>query len=636
MIKLSNLSLRRGSKLLFKDASFQIHTGQKVGITGANGCGKSSLFALILDQLHADTGDYSHPADWVIAHVSQSLPNSSQAAIEYVLDGDQELRTVQLALNDAEKQNNGSDIARLHVQLENIDGYTANARAASLLSGLGFKQQDHSAAVSSFSGGWQMRLNLARALMCRSDLLLLDEPTNHLDIETIIWLESWLSSYQGTLLLISHDRDFLNNVCSHIAHIEHQHISLYRGNYDAFEALRSEQLSSQQAEYEKQQKTISQIESFVSRFKAKASKAKQAQSRLKTLQSMQRISPAHVDSEYHFKFIDAEKIPASLLQLVSVSFAYNSTNIIESASMQLTPGDRIGLLGLNGAGKTTLIKLLAGQLPVNTGERHVNTYTRIGYFAQHQLELLQDAHSPVEHIMQIDNSTPESEARDFLGRFGFSGDSAITSIKGFSGGERSRLALALIVFQRPNLLLLDEPTNHLDLEMRQALAVALQSYNGAMVIVSHDRYLINACCDQLYVVNRGQLAEFNNSLDDYPSWVAEQAGVNDSGKKSRDSNADYNRLSRKERKQQEALQREKTSPLRKQLNRLEAELDDTAEKINAIEQQLADNTIYDEDNKDRLKELIHKKSELGRHHSQCEEQWLTLSEQIEVIQKEFS
>ena len=513
MIQFKDLSLRRGAKLLFEQTSFQVHPGQNVGITGANGTGKSSLFALILDELHADIGDCLYPKNWVIAHVAQETPADSRSALEYVLDGDVELRKVEADLVDAETSNDGLKLASLHSHYDNIGGYTAKSRAGQLLYGLGFKAGDENRAVNEYSGGWRMRLNLAKALMCRSDLLLLDEPTNHLDLDAVIWLENWLSNYPGTLLLISHDRDFLNNVATHIAHIEHQRVTLYTGNYTAFEHIRAEHLANQQADYEKQQREIKHIHSYVERFRAQATKARQAQSRLKALERMEEIAPAHVDSPFHFSLLEPEKRPNTLLRLKNVSAGYGDTSIIKAVDMMITPGDRIGLLGPNGAGKSTLIKLLAGSsldnsIKIQQGEREVSKEIKIGYFAQHQLEQLHPEHSPIDHLKQLDPQAREADLRNHLGGFGFSNDMALSPVAPFSGGEKSRLVLAMLVYQRPNLLLLDEPTNHLDLEMRQALATALQEFSGAMIIVSHDRHLLRVTCDQLLLVHDQCVEEF--------------------------------------------------------------------------------------------------------------------------------
>ncbi|MCK5002545.1 MAG: ATP-binding cassette domain-containing protein [Gammaproteobacteria bacterium] len=639
MLQFKNLTLRRGLKLLFEQAGFQVHPGQKVGITGANGTGKSSLFALILDQLHADTGDCHYPKDWVIAHVAQETPADSRPAIEYVLDGDAELRDVERALAKAEADNDGIELASLHTHFDNINGYTARSRAGQLLHGLGFKTGDEGRAVNEYSGGWRMRLNLAKALMCRSDLLLLDEPTNHLDLDAVIWLESWLTSYAGTLLLISHDRDFLNNVASHIAHIEHQRVTLYTGNYTAFEHIRAEHLANQQAGYEKQQREIKHMQSYVERFRAQATKARQAQSRLKALERMEEIAPAHIDSPFHFSLYEPEKSPNTLLRLNEVSAGYDDTSIITNVDLLVTPGDRIGLLGPNGAGKSTLIKLLAGSslddsIRIQKGDREVGKETKIGYFAQHQLEQLHPEHSPVEHLQQLDPKAREADLRNHLGGFGFSNDMALSPVAPFSGGEKSRLVLAMLVYQRPNLLLLDEPTNHLDLEMRQALATALQDFNGAMVIVSHDRHLLRVTCDRLLLVHDQCTDDFPLSLDEYPKWLSDQNkavqksdGIESISQKPAVNNAS----SKKDKKRQEAEQRKKLQPLTKKVKKAEAVLDKLHAEQSQLEQQLADPDIYAEANKQKLQDCMLKKADIDKQCEAAENDWLEASEALEEV-----
>jgi len=633
MLQAINLGIRRGTKLLFEGANFQIHPGQKVGLTGANGTGKSSLFSLILNQLHADSGDCIYPANWVIAHVAQELPHNQQAAIEFVLDGDIELREIQQAMAVAESNDDGILLATLHTKLDNIDGYTANSRASQLLAGLGFKVSDEPRVLNTFSGGWQMRLNLAKALMCRSDLLLLDEPTNHLDLDTIIWLESWLNAYRGTLLLISHDRDFLNNICTHIAYLEHQNIQLYTGNYSAFEHIRAERLANQQSQYVKQQRNIAHIESYITRFRAKATKAKQAQSRLKALERMQIIAPAHVDSPFHFSLFEPEKIPNSLLHMEKIDAGYGNSCILKNIDFQLLPGDRIGLLGPNGAGKSTFIKVLANQLKTSKGEYHLAKETKIGYFAQHQVEQLQDEHSPIEHLQQLDKKAREADLRNYLGRFGFSNDMALSKIQNFSGGEKSRLVLAIIIYQKPNLLLLDEPTNHLDLEMREALAEALQEFSGAMVIVSHDRHLLNSTCDQLLLVNQQSVSEFPLSLDEYPKWLSEHNNSLANNDKSGVSLKPDN-LSNKDRKRLQAAQRQKTQPLRNKIKKLEEEMKNTSDKQAEINQQLSDNDIYSEKNKHRLQQLLTDQAILEKSHNAAETSWFEINEELEAVDKQ--
>ncbi|MGM0593836.1 MAG: ATP-binding cassette domain-containing protein [Pseudomonadota bacterium] len=631
MIRLNNLAIRRGPHLLFEEASLDIHAGKKVGITGANGCGKSSLFALIRGELHADSGELSLPPQWVIAHVAQESPATTRSAIDYVLDGDTELRQLEQQLAQAEAQDNGTLQGELHAKMESIGGYTARARAARLMHGLGFAEAQLEQSVKAFSGGWRMRLNLAQALMCRSDLLLLDEPTNHLDLDAVIWLQQWLSQYPGTLLLISHDRDFLDEVAEQILHIEHQRLALYTGNYSAFEQIRSEKLALQQAAFEKQQREIKHIESFVNRFRAQATKAKQAQSRLKSLERMERIAPAHVDSPFHFRFAEPHKLPTPLLTLSHVDIGYGDSPVIRDAGLSLQPGDRIGLLGHNGAGKSTLIKLIAGELKPLAGEVVPAKELRLGYFAQHQLEQLSNEASPVLHLQRLDPKASEQSLRDFLGGFGFTNDNALAPVAPFSGGEKARLVLAMLVYQRPNLLLLDEPTNHLDLEMRHAMALALQEYAGALVVVSHDRHLLRTVTDTLYLVDAGQLSEFDGDLDDYRRWLSDAARDNPPT-----ANADNNSggansaAARKERKRQEAERRQRLKPLKQKLKTLEREMEQLQTRQSELEQQLADPTLYSDDSRDRLKSLLQEKGNIDTRLTETEEQWLELGETLEA------
>jgi len=631
MLKFTNLSLRRGTKLLFEEASFTVHPGQKVGITGANGTGKSSLFSLVRNELHADAGDFRLPQKWVIAHVAQETPAVDRHAIEYVMDGDAELRAVQAQLAVAEQADDGHKVAELHAQLEAIGGYNVRSRAARLMRGLGFQSNQEELPVQQFSGGWRMRLNLAQALMCRSDLLLLDEPTNHLDLDAVIWLEEWLCRYPGTLLLISHDRDFLDAVVKHIAHIEQRGVQLYAGNYSDFEVIRAQRLANQQASYEKQQREVAHLHSYIDRFRAKATKARQAQSRIKALERMEQIAPAHVDSPFHFGFKSPEKIPNPLLRLEDVGAGYDQTQIISGINLGLRPGDRIGLLGPNGAGKSTLIKLLSGELSPLAGKCFPAAELKIGYFAQHQLEQLRPDDSPLDHLQRLAPKDSEQSLRSFIGGFGFVGDRVLEPVAPLSGGEKARLVLALLVFQRPNLLLLDEPTNHLDLEMRHALSLALQGFEGAMVIVSHDRHLLRTTTDQLLLVSDGQVDEFSGALDDYPAWLVEKrnaveikvdtaAGVNSA-------------VARKERKQLEAENRRLLQPLRKKLKELEKKLDSLSERQQILEQQLADPEIYSNEQKDKLKQLLTEKAEVDRNLAQIEEAWFEAEEAVDAAEQ---
>jgi len=627
MLRFNQLSLRRGTKLLFSDASFSIHPGQRVGVTGANGTGKSSLFSLILDIVHADSGDFHLPRDWTIAHLAQETPSDPRAAIDYVLDGDAELREVEKQLAQAEQAGLGAKVAELHTRLDSINGYSARSRAARLIHGLGFRPGEEALPVEQFSGGWRMRLNLARALMCRSDLLLLDEPTNHLDLDAVIWLEEWLKSYTGTLLLISHDRDFLDAVASHIAHIEQGRVTLYTGNYSAFEVIRAERLANQQAAFVKQQREVAHIRSYVDRFRAQATKARQAQSRLKALQRMEMIAPAHVDSPFHFSFKAPEKNPHPLVRLEQASAGYGDTTILSGLNITLSPGDRIGLLGPNGAGKSTLIKMLAGELKPLVGKRETAQELKIGYFAQHQLDQLRADQTPLQHLMRIDPKAREQVLRSYVGGFGFPGELADRQVAPFSGGEKARLVLALLVYQRPNLLLLDEPTNHLDLEMRHSLSLALQEYDGAMVVVSHDRHLLRTTTDNLLLVNAGSAAEFNDDLDSYPRWLAEQNRAEDS--LGTDSQQPHSAVARKEQKRLEAERRRQLQPLRNRLKSLERDLDRLHLKQTKLEQALAGQEIYDEANKERLKALVVEKAENDQALEMVEEAWLETSEALE-------
>ncbi len=544
MLELRDVSLRRGPRLLFANADLTLHSGQRVGVTGANGTGKSSLFALLRGELHADTGDCRLPPNWTIAQVAQETPALDIPALDYVLRGDAELERLQAQLRDAETAHDGHLLAQLHAQLEAIDGYSAPSRAARLMHGLGFKADQERLPVAQFSGGWRMRLNLAQALMCRSDLLLLDEPTNHLDLDAVLWLEEWLQRYPGMLLLISHDREFLDRTVQHILHIEREQVRLYAGNYSEFENRRAELLAQQQSAFERQQREIAHIQHFIDRFKAKASKAKQAQSRIKALGRLERIAAAHADSPFHFEFPAPAKLPHPLLQLEKISAGYADTTILSNVELSLAPGDRLGLLGPNGAGKSTLIKLLAGVIEPQSGKRLPAPDLDIGYFAQHQLEQLHAQSSPLLHLQRLAPRASEQSLRDFLGGFGFAGARAESAVAPFSGGEKARLVLAMLVYQAPNLLLLDEPTNHLDLEMRLALELALQDYPGAVVLVSHDRHLLRTVTDSFLLVAGGQALPFDGDLDDYRRWLEQRERESETGDDDRRQGAQRHRAPR--------------------------------------------------------------------------------------------
>ncbi|RRQ21933.1 ATP-binding cassette domain-containing protein [Thiohalobacter thiocyanaticus] len=628
MLELRNLDLQRGDKPLLQGVSLRIHPGQKVGITGANGCGKTSLFSLIQGGLQPDGGDLSLPPDWVIASVAQEMPDTAASAIDHVLQGDARWWELTRAIAAAERDHADARLSALHAEYEAIDGYRARHRAARLLHGLGFAAASHDRPVAEFSGGWRMRLNLARALMSPSDLLLLDEPTNHLDLDAVMWLEDWLRAYRGTLLLVSHDRDFLDSIIDAIAHFEHGGITLYSGNYSAFERQHAEQLAQQQSAHERQQREIAHIQRFVARFRAKASKARQAQSRLKTLERMERIAPAHVDSPFHFRFPAPRRLPNPLLQLKDCAIGYDGVALLEQVKLSLTPDARIGLLGANGAGKSTLIKCLVGELPVLAGETLPAKELAVGYFAQHQLEQLRPERSPLQHLQALDPKAREQELRDFLGGFGFHGDQALAEVAPFSGGEKARLALALIVYQRPNLLLLDEPTNHLDLEMRLALELALQEYSGALVVVSHDRHLLRSIVDDLWLVDAGRVSHFDGDLDDYRRWLLqrETGTVGD-----RPADTDNGQpVDRKQQRRDQAEQRRREAPLRKELKTLERDLDRLTERRQALEARLADTALYEDGARDELQQVLQDKAGVDRELETVESRWLELSEQLDA------
>ena len=634
LIQFKNLSLVRGVKVLLEAASFQLHPGHKVGLIGANGAGKSSLFALLRGELQQEVGDLEIPPNWVIAHVAQEMLALSQSAIEFTLDGDAELREVEAALISAESNHQGEKIADLHHRLTDIEGYSARARAAALLDGLGFAQIDLARPVSEFSGGWRVRLNLARALMCRSDLLLLDEPTNHLDLDAVYWLESWLREYRGTLLLISHDRDFLDAVVNNVLHIEQQRITLYRGGYSDFERQRGEKLALQQAMFEKQQRKVAHLHSYIDRFRVQATKARQAQSRIKALERMEMISAAHVDSQFSFEFRTPVAAPDPLLVLDDVDAGYEAKTILKKAVLAIRPGERLGLLGKNGAGKSTLIKLLAAELKPLAGKRVEGKDLKIGYFAQHQLEQLRPSESPLQHMLLLDPNTREQEHLNYLGGFDFKGDMARSPITNFSGGEKSRLALALLIWTRPNLLLLDEPTNHLDLEMRHALTLALQDYEGGVILVSHDRALLRASCDNFVLVANGQVTPFDGDLDDYKQWLASQKAVNTSAApllafEAGQENKNANTYAQQKQERQARIVARR--PLIKETEVLEKQLEKhSIEKIK-LDERAQEAALYDIENKTELQNLLKRQAELNSLIENAEMRWLELHEQLETL-----
>jgi ATP-binding cassette subfamily F protein 3 len=624
MIRLKHISLQRGSKVLFSDASLALHRGQRMGVTGANGTGKSSLFALLLGKLHQDQGDLDIPTGINIAHVAQEMPSCNAAAIEFVMDGDTELREIEQAMEHTEAE----ALANLHVRFESIDGYTARSRAGRLLHGLGFSDVQFEQPVDQFSGGWRVRLNLAQALMCRSDLLLLDEPTNHLDLEAVIWLEQWLRQYPGMLLLISHDREFLDAIVTHIMHIEHHVATRYSGNYSAFERQRAERLAQQQSAFKKQQQEIAHLNAFVDRFRAKATKARQAQSRIKALERMDKITAAHVDTPFHFEFFPSAAASDPMLLLDHVAVGYGNQPILENIELQIRPGSRIGLLGPNGAGKSTLIKLLIGELSKLSGDVVTGQGLCPGYFAQHQLEQLDLEASALLHLQRLDGRAKEQALRNFLGGFGFQGSRADEPVKPFSGGEKSRLVLAMLVWQRPNFLLLDEPTNHLDLEMRHALTLALQSYEGAMVLVSHDRHLLRTCADELFIVHNGRCNAYAGDLDDYRKYLSD--GCPEAEESQAEAGIVAAKVDRKQQRRDAAKKRAGMQPLRRKIKKLEAQMESLQEQLKPVEEQLAKPEIYTPEYKDRLRQLSIEQAEHKSRLEEMELQWLELTEALEA------
>ena len=631
MIALRQVTFARAGRPLVIDASVQIHTGWKVGVVGANGSGKSSLFALLANELHAESGDVELPASWHIARVAQETPALPDSALEFVLDGDVELRRIERELAAAEARNDGEAIGHLHARYGEIGGYSAKARVAEVLHGLGFSDADFSRSVAEFSGGWRVRLNLARALSCRADLLLLDEPTNHLDLDAVFWLEQWLKATPATLLLISHDRDFLDAVVGQILSIDLQRLTLTSGGYSDYERARAARLATQQASYEAQQREIAHLSRFVERFKAKATKARQAQSRVKMLERMEIVAAAHVDSPFHFSFRQPTALPDPLLVIEKASAGYVNRNILENITLTLRPGCRIGLLGRNGAGKSTLIKLLAGAIEQQGGQRKEAKALNIGYFAQHQLEQLRPDESPLQHLTRLEPTTPEQELRDYLGGFDFRGDMASRAIEPFSGGEKSRLALALLIRTKPNLLLLDEPTNHLDLEMREALTFALQDYEGGMVFVSHDRHLLRTCADELLLVADGKASEFDGDLDDYAAWLASQRNA----EKAPEPDVAAEKTERLQQRADAKASRQallaQRRPLVKEIEQLERKLGKWNEEKAALEAQFADPDFYAAVNRQKSEEMHRQAALLGEQIDEAELRWLEVHEALEAL-----
>ncbi|WP_339780961.1 ATP-binding cassette domain-containing protein [uncultured Marinobacter sp.] len=660
MLTITDLSLQRGGVWLLDSVALTVQSGQRVAIVGANGAGKSSLFQLLLGQLAPEQGSVSLPGGCRIAHMAQEVEATERSARDFVLDGDLDLRRLERELQHAEARGDDNAVAHIHGELDVHEAWSAARRAESLLRGLGFQNGDASRPVSAFSGGWRIRLNLAQALMRPSDLLLLDEPTNHLDLDACLWLENWLRRYDGTLLFISHDRDFMDRVATHVVHFDRQKLELYTGNYSAFEGQRSERLAQQQAGFERQQARIVEIQRFIDRFKAQATKARQAQSRVKSLERMEKIAPAHIDSPFSFEFPMADKVSNPLLSIRHGQAGHGESVILNNINLTLLPGSRIGLLGPNGAGKSTLMDALLGQgdegatSTLLTGERTCGDHLAIGYFAQHQLESLDLDASPFLHLQRLSPRASEQSVRNFLGGFDFHGDEALSPIRSFSGGEKARVALAVIAWQKPNLLLLDEPTNHLDLEMRQALTMALQNFEGAIVVVSHDRHLLRNTVDEFWLVNDGRVVEYQGDLEDYERWLADRrkddieapkrqaagAGNADNSSAATESDAGAgigeSAEDRKARKRAEAALRQKLSPYRKRQTVLEKQMESLHETLSSLESELADPGIYGDESKNRLKELLGKQADAKARLEDTEAEWLDVSETVETMEEELA
>ena len=688
MIEFKDVGVRRDGRELFAGASFQLHPGHKVGLTGNNGTGKSTLFALLLTQMGTgdtevtlDRGEVSIPDSWQVAHMAQEVGASTQTAIDYVLSGDEQWYEINAALNDLSSVSD-DQIGVLHQQFDEIDGYRTPTKAAQIMAGLGFKTSQHELPVEGFSGGWRMRLNLAKTLMSRADLMLLDEPTNHLDLDAILWLETWINAYTGLVIVISHDQAFLDATVGHILHVEQQKITLYTGNYQQFIRTRHERMAQQQQAFEKQQATKAHLDDFIRRFRAKASKAKQAQSRIKQLERMAELSPMMADNPFSFRFYEPANMSSPLIEMSNADIGYSETPLLHNANVQVTPDTRLGLLGMNGAGKSTLIKALVGEIGILSGSYRVSDTLKLGYFNQHQMDTLDAAATPMQMLRRLAGKTSDAELRSFLGSFDFRGDRIDTASELFSGGERARLTLALIVWQRPNVLVLDEPTNHLDLQMRQALTIALQGFKGAVVLVSHDRELIANVCDELFLVHDGQIDEFDGDISDYGKWLAEKrkqenASDKNTGKKKnrKDDKKSVSRetdtgsansqttkpstsqsgnqvsskastapasnkaaqplISKEDQRKLAAEQRKLTAPIRREIENTEKALAKIDEELASLETKLADTELYEESRKADLLLLLDEQTALQQQHSDNEEKLLLAMTNLEEMEARF-
>ena len=620
MLSFNNLELVLGGKTLFDDVSLTIHHHQKVGLVGANGTGKTSLFKVIKKEIEVDQSTVSFPNDLRISYLAQEVPASDEIALQYVLSGDYRLIEIQHEIELAEKEEKFELLAELYETYSALDGYSAKSKAEQLMAGLGFKSEDFSKSLKDFSGGWRVRLNLAKTLMQPSDLMLLDEPTNHLDLDAILWLSNWIKSFPGALILISHDRDFLDDCVSSIAHLYRQSIELYSGNFTQFEILRAAKLAEIQSNFIKQQKEVAHMQSFINRFKAKATKARQAQSRVKALEKMELIAPAHIDSPFNFTISETEKISNPLISLSESNLGYDNP-ILSKINLTIAPGDRIGLLGPNGAGKSTLIKSIVGSIPVLDGNREIGSNFRVGYFSQHQVDDLDLSISAFTHIQRLDETKTEKQIRTYLGGYNFKGDKVKDPIHLFSGGEKARLAFAIISYQKPNILLMDEPTNHLDMEMRHALTIALQAFKGAILLISHDRHLLNSSVDHFYLVDNGGVDIFNGDLNDYKNYILDikSTGIKETKKKSKTSKEDMDDNT----KVLKSLSTD-ISKLEKRLLRLNAKLEEANLK-------LADPNLYKDDSADNLQDLIRNQLELSNEVELADQQWMDKVAQLESL-----
>ncbi len=648
MIELKNASIRRDGRILFKDVSLQIHPNWKVGLTGNNGTGKSSFFAVLLGQLGLDTGEFAMPNNWTIGHMAQEIESSEQSAIDFVLSGDKEYFYLMDKINHHDELSE-DELAQIHSRFDDIHGYAIASKASIIMAGLGFNKSQENQSVKDFSGGWRTRLNLAKTLMSRADLLLLDEPTNHLDLDAILWLEDWLKNYDGTLIMISHDQAFLDNVVGRILHIENECMTLYTGNYSTFVRTRSERLAQHEQAFKKQQATRAHLEDFIRRFRAKATKAKQAQARIKQLERMSELAPVVADNPFSFQFYEPKQLTSPLIVMDDASTGYNGEILIDKIRLQITPDSRIGLLGMNGAGKSTVIKALVGELPILSGIRKVADSLVLGYFNQHQMDALDGDATPMLMLQRLAGKTSDADLRAFLGSFDFRGDRIDTPSRLFSGGERARLTLALIVWQRPNVLVLDEPTNHLDLQMRQALSMALQNFSGAVILVSHDREMIANVCDELYLVHDGKCEEFTDDINAYSAWLsqvkkqqAKTANSNTEQNVSRGTSAlmektsnDKPTLSKEEQHKRSAEQRKLTAPIRKKIENDEKTLQLLTDSLTMIDETLSDVGLYEEARKSELLQLLDRQATIKADIDVIEEQLMAQMMALEALEVQF-